>query len=198
MQESITQRRPGQIQVLYQSRRTFRLEIHSWSIYSNCGINHASNTYYKHDKSSSYYKTRRTASHVRYIKTHCRPTYYWPHITNDVYATIAKCKSCVRNGNKYHRKQPLQPFSASESLNFKEIDKLELLQNYKARQSIHVHHGEMAFQANMGYRHVQYNIYTNGKHLRPSTNRSFCRPHVFLTSNGPQFLYKFFALVCGY
>lgn len=53
--------------------------------------------------------------------------FYWPHMANDVYATVYACKSCARNNPRYKRQRPLQVFPPSESLDFIAMDILDPL-----------------------------------------------------------------------
>lgn len=48
--------------------------------------------------------------------------YYWQHWANDVYITIAECKSCVQNGSLHRHKRPFQLFPTSKPLEFIALD----------------------------------------------------------------------------
>lgn len=64
-----------------------------------------------------------------------RRNFYWPHMANDVYTTVAQCASCVKNGSRHRDIRRLQLFLASGPLDFVAMDILGIIP--KTKQGLH-------------------------------------------------------------
>lgn len=58
--------------------------------------------------------------------------FYWPHIANDVYATVRDCQYCTRNYRTNRKQSKLRQFSPNSLLEFVAIDILGPLPNTKS------------------------------------------------------------------
>lgn len=124
--------------------------------------------------------------------------YCWQHMASNVYTLIAKCESCVRNGNRYRHKRPLRLFPAFRRIDFNATDILGRLpktiqgnqyisvmtdRNFKLARAIPTSSTLSTHKASIFYDHriVSFDVST-----------------YLLTKNELQFVIILFTTVCGY
>lgn len=124
--------------------------------------------------------------------------FFWPYMANDVYNAVDQCSSCARNRNRNQHKQPLQLFSPTQPLHFVAMNILcPLPKTTNGNQYVTVIKNSSSKRtwatpspkttsthfANIFLHHwiVPYGI-----------------PSFLLTDNGTQFVFKFFADLCGF
>lgn len=119
-------------------------------------------------------------------------------MANDVYAAVAKCKICVGNENKHHRRCRMRQCSAIDPLEFVAMDVLEPLPKTTEGNQ----HVLLVTDLYYKFTRAMPTSGTTSAHLANLfVNRwvdPFGIPAYLLTDNKPQFEIKFFSSLRGY